>query len=622
MRAGEGLDFWSCSDASVVWHRLRETVRYVTWDPTSPLRTSMDKLAQLVPLWLEGRPVEGGPCAAGEAFFTLLDFLMSSVQQIRDDASFSMDRLVDALILLRLRMPSISAAMFSTWPIFGVLALVQQKLLRLGGGGVPAHSGLEQRDEAMPFGETMGAFSSVCEAGQELRGILSDWLETLPPPHKSIPTLPGTARRSAWRLTRNAAGCSGLERAAARLVAGGLVPAAPWYVSLEDQNVSAWRFDLLRLERLLDWSLTTATWNQLLFAGWPLPAILHRLQDAYLREAVCSAAAEGGYALRSRSMGARGVWICIGRDEDLAAERWRMHGEFPDCTAIAGLLRGEANGGCLFADVGANLGSCSLQMAQEGFEVLAVEPVPLTAALLMASVLRNHLESRIQVVQAAAGRGGSGSLRCPEKHSAACEVVSADPRDALLTTVSLDSLVQQSPRKPLCAVKIDVEGSEEEVLAGAGHSLRHRPRLFLEIHALLLRKRGTSSGRVFDRLLIEFGYRNVQLLSEHGRSCLSASVRSSLEGAWPQGGGIYAEHWWQGASALPAGLFLERNACRCARACFLQLRPGQPGCRCWDFVVATGRCQMYRSCGALNGTALAHRVGSWAGELSGNFVFS
>ena len=30
-----------------------------------------------------------------------------------------------------------------------------------------------------------------------------------------------------------------------------------------------------------------------------------------------------------------------------------------------------------------------------------------------------------------------------------------------LAEVSLDSLVQQSPRKPLCAVKIDVEGSED-----------------------------------------------------------------------------------------------------------------------------------------------------------------
>ena len=217
-----GLDFWSCSDASVVWHRLRETVSrgpkgpgvyiyiyvcmyvciyiyaksllqlftkwpfvsctgYVTWDPTSPLRTSMDKLAQLVPLWLEGgrggqfgaaglmwhsgnslgarfnrgerggqrmrhsrTPGRGGPlrcrrsllhaawlwqlpkaatpkfCNCHIAAATLqpenpslyhwpvpnrrlLDFLMSSVQQIRDDASFSMDRLVDALILLRLR---------------------------------------------------------------------------------------------------------------------------------------------------------------------------------------------------------------------------------------------------------------------------------------------------------------------------------------------------------------------------------------------------------------------------------------------------------------------------------------------------------------------------------------
>lgn len=624
----EGEDSWSCAAASATWHRLRETLRYVTWDPGRPLRTSMAKFGQLLPLWLDGegrRAADESPCAAGEAFFTLLDFLLSSLQQIRDDASLSVNSLADALVLLRLRIPSISAAMFSTWPIFGLMALAQQKLLRLGGGAWEAPglgNGPEQRalEASMPFGEALRPFVGICEAGQELHRILSDWLEELPPPGGSLPALPASARRVAWRFGRNAAGCSILERGVARLVASGLIPTGAWYTSLVDHNVSAWRKDLRRLRTMLDWSLHLVTWNRLLLTGWPLPAILHRLQEAYLKEAVCSAAVEGGYALRSRAEGSPGVWLCVGRMEDLAAERWRMHGEFSDCTAIARLLRGGSPDGCLFADIGANLGSCSLQMAREGFAVLALEPSPATAALLRASVLRNGLESRIEVVQAAAGRGGVGRLRCPEKHSAACTVQAADKVDdgQLVSTVALDALLQKRPR--LCALKIDVEGSEEEALMGAWQSLHLRPRLFLEIHAQQLRERGTSSGSIFDRLLMDLGYRDVKLLSDHESNCLSASgSRSRLT---PRGDGVHAEYRWRGANLLPAGLYTERDACRCARACFLQIRPGEPGCRCWDFDAESGHCQMYRSCEAVNATALAPRDRSWAGELSGNFVFS
>eukprot|EP00439_Symbiodinium_sp_Y106_P028920 s4177_g3.t1 len=471
----------------------------------------------------------------------------------------------------------------------------------------------------------------------ELHGILADWLEDMPPPGRPLPALPTSARRVAWRFARNAAGCSVLERGVARLVASGLIPTGAWYISLVDHNVSAWRKDLWRLRRMLDWSLQAVTWNRLLFSSWPLPAILHRLQEAYLREAVCSAAAEGGYALRSRAESSPGVWLCIGRMEDLAAERWRMHGEFSDCTAIARLLRGGSADGCLFADDGAtarkpttrprmretrgaNLGSCSLQIAREGFAVLALEPSPATAALLKASVLRNGLESRIEVVQAAAGRGGVGRLRCPEKHSAACtvEVVDTGDEGQLVSTVALDALLQKRPR--LCALKIDVEGSEEEALMGAWQSLHLQPRLFLEIHAGQLRERGTSSGSVFDRLLIELGYRDVKLLSDHESNCFSAS--GSRSRSTPQGDGVHAECRWHRANLLPAGLYIERDACRCARACFLQIRPGEHGCRCWDFDAESGHCQMYRSCEAVNATALAPRDRSWAGELSGNFVFS
>ncbi|OLQ03832.1 hypothetical protein AK812_SmicGene13170 [Symbiodinium microadriaticum] len=131
-------------------------------------------------------------------------------------------------------------------------------------------------------------------------------------------------------------------------------------------------------------------------------------------------------------------------------------------------------------------------------------------------VLRNGLESRIEVVQAA-DKVDDGQL---------------------VSTVALDALLQKRPR--LCALKIDVEGSEEEALMGAWQSLHLRP-----------------------RLLMDLGYRDVavKLLSDHESNCLSASG-SRLT---PRGDGVHAEYRWRGANLL-----------------------GEPGCRCWDFDAESG----------------------------------
>lgn len=87
----------------------------------------------------------------------LLHFLMSQLQQLRKDGSIDMNDLavlaapsfcldggwwvvgaltpvhgkVAALAMLRVRIPSLSAALRSTWPIFGILAVIQQNLGRI-----------------------------------------------------------------------------------------------------------------------------------------------------------------------------------------------------------------------------------------------------------------------------------------------------------------------------------------------------------------------------------------------------------------------------------------------------------------------------------------------------------
>ena len=192
------------------------------------------------------------------------------------------------------------------------------------------------------------------------------------------------------------------------------------------------------------------------------------------------------------------VWVCIRRAADVVDERWRMKGSFPDCGHIAravreklllhlkGMWRARVRPkSCPYIDVGANLGGCALLLAKDGHPVVAIEVVPQLAALLRASVERNALP--VEVLQLAVGRGGAATLHCAQGHSAICQV---RPAAGGFRTTSLDAILHQRPAP--CAVKIDVEGSELEVLQGATETLQSHPNLFVELHAYELRERGSS----------------------------------------------------------------------------------------------------------------------------------
>eukprot|EP00435_Cladocopium_sp_Y103_P028196 s726_g7.t1 len=379
----------------------------------------------------------------------------------------------------------------------------------------------------------------------------------------------------ALHLLRQPGPCDGQALAVARLMAAGVLRSDVW----PSPNVSDWRNDLNRLLTFMDRSLLTTSWNRMVFSGWPLLAVLHRLQEAHFRDAVCDAA--GGYALLSRAVPSS-VWLCV---------RWRSHGEFVDCTYIASSL-GHGNG--LFLDVGANLGACTLLIANQGFNVLALEPNPSTAKLLKAAVLRNSLEQRVRVLQVAAGQQKSQSQLNCWGHSATCQVFEGGSD---VESVSLDSL--ETETAPL-AIKIDVEGSEEEVLRGATELLKRKPTLFLELHSFELRERNSSSGQVVDRLLGDLGYDAVRPLFDD----------FECQRPWVAENGTYRAAAWTSSTWNRRET---QNACACAEACWQQLIQG---CRCWDFD-ADELCRLYRSCPDAPQPA---KDDSWAGEMNGNWV--
>lgn len=185
--------------------------------------------------------------------------------------------------------------------------------------------------------------------------------------------------------------------------------------------------------------------------------------------------AAGGYVLEVPAGDHLCHWLSAGRPYEGLVVR-----------LIASLVRGG-----LFVDVGAHVGNHSIYAAKRGARVVAVEPHPATCHLLRRNVARNAVD--VQIIQAALGAEfGAASIEVPISSNIGTAVVSFG--EGLLCVMTLDSL-KLAPT----LIKVDVEGAEECVLAGAVETLReHRPALVCE-----------GTGALFADLLEDLGYRRV-----------------------------------------------------------------------------------------------------------------
>jgi len=73
-------------------------------------------------------------------------------------------------------------------------------------------------------------------------------------------------------------------------------------------------------------------------------------------------------------------------------------------------------------------------------------------------------------------------------------------------TIELRTLDEEEGRKAPDLIKVDVEGSELEVLKGGAHTLERRPTLFLEIHGAGLEDKRRRVCAIVDYLW-DLGYR-------------------------------------------------------------------------------------------------------------------
>ena len=185
---------------------------------------------------------------------------------------------------------------------------------------------------------------------------------------------------------------------------------------------------------------------------------------------------------------AKGLWIRI----DLAWERsWWAGTHEP---AAQDILRQIIAADTIFYDVGAHIGFFSLPAARIAARVIAFEPDPENAARLRAHVVRNRLNHKLEVVEAALWSDTTSSITfrtgIPRSQGGvACEKhqpVLAKGSLIQVKAIRLDNLVSGGGIPAPHIIKVDVEGAASEVLIGALETIRMSgPILFIEIHTWL-----------------------------------------------------------------------------------------------------------------------------------------
>lgn len=184
------------------------------------------------------------------------------------------------------------------------------------------------------------------------------------------------------------------------------------------------------------------------------------------------------------------------------------------------VVRGWLQRGDVFVDVGAHVGwftTLASNVVGPDGAVIAVEPFPSSFERLTTNV---HLSGRTNVVMlnCALGADETELVLGPQVGSDSGSVTAA-PRDRSETVrvacTRLDSLMDKLARPTvgrIALMKIDVEGLEPEVLAGAQKTLERTDAVLIEINANALAAAGSSESTVRG-LLAHAGLRHQGFLS-------------------------------------------------------------------------------------------------------------
>jgi FkbM family methyltransferase len=184
----------------------------------------------------------------------------------------------------------------------------------------------------------------------------------------------------------------------------------------------------------------------------------------------------------------------------------------PEVTAtVCELLRD----GDVFVDVGANIGWFSMLAAKAvgpTGRVLAVEPNPANTELAKLSAKENGFGNVQVVTVALSDRSGAVALETDGSNGRMVPV-DGPPREPIrasyvVASCTLDALVESAGAAHVDVVKLDVEGAEPLVLAGAARTIeRDRPVIVSEFYPLALDSAPWGSAVGYLAQLRSFGYK-------------------------------------------------------------------------------------------------------------------
>jgi FkbM family methyltransferase len=196
------------------------------------------------------------------------------------------------------------------------------------------------------------------------------------------------------------------------------------------------------------------------------------------------------------------------------------------------LMVRHVKGGSTAYDLGANHGIHTLLLARlvgDAGRVYAFEPVPENLCELRKNIALNNF-ANVKVIDAAvADQPGTESFGCGGSHATGHLNGRADSPsgEARVKVVTLDDQVFAQDAEPPDFIKIDVEGAESRVLAGARRVLEtYRPILLIALHT-------PEQDRAVGRTLADLGY-------EAYRTSDGSKV-ASLSKGWPDPDGIWGE---------------------------------------------------------------------------------
>ena len=174
--------------------------------------------------------------------------------------------------------------------------------------------------------------------------------------------------------------------------------------------------------------------------------------------------------------------------------------DYWDERAIQGMLKP----GSICIDVGAHIGYYSLLFSRwvgQNGRVFSYEPVPYTHSFFERNLRRNRAFN-VTLQRAAIGsRTGTVRMACPNGGRLGWSTVS-DSGDMDVACTTIDSEISRFGLEHVDFIKIDTEGYEPQVLAGAEDALqRMRPKILFEVNRRSLEGHGSSPATLRDIFL-------------------------------------------------------------------------------------------------------------------------